>query len=236
MLLLDGKPLSYDRAFTHEGIQYPANWLRLSSWEEKTAIGITEVPNPPYYDQRFYWGVDNPKQLEDITDEEGNTTIGLKTLWISNTKYSAGTLLAPTDWYIVRNSETGVEVPADVLERRAEIRSYCDEYEQAIEATTTTDELAAYITSVDYGSFAEVSEAPEEPVTLPAPETIAGEEGEDNIIFTGGTVSGGITSDDGIIGSAGEDTIVFSGGITSAGIAFDADIISSASDDTLILE
>ena len=79
MLLLDGKPLSYDRAFTHEGIQYPANWLRLSSWEEKSAIGITEVPDPPYYDQRFYWGVDNPKQLEDITDEEGNTTTGLKT-------------------------------------------------------------------------------------------------------------------------------------------------------------
>ena len=55
MLLLDGKPLSYDRAFTHDGIQYPANWLRLASWEEKSAIGITEVPNPPYYDQRFYW-------------------------------------------------------------------------------------------------------------------------------------------------------------------------------------
>jgi len=206
MLLLDGKPLSYDRAFTHEGIQYPANWLRLSSWEEKSAIGITEVPNPPYYDQRFYWGVDNPKQLEDITDEEGNTTTGLKTLWISNTKYSAGTLLAPTDWYIVRNSETGVEVPADVLERRSEIRSYCNEYEQAIEATTTTDELAAYITSADYGSFEAV---PEVPVTLPAPETIDDGESQDTIILSGGTASAGITFNDGIIGSAGEDTLSF---------------------------
>ena len=206
MLLLDGKPLSYDRAFTHDGIQYPANWLRLSSWEEKSAIGITEVPNPPYYDQRFYWGVDNPKQLEDITDEEGNTTTGLKTLWVSNTKYSAGTLLTPTDWYIVRNSETGVEVPADVLERRAEIRSYCNEYEDAIEATTTTDELAAYITSADYGSFAVV---PEVPVTLPAPETIVGGEGEDSIIFSGGTTSGGIVSGDGILGASGEDTLSF---------------------------
>ena len=204
MLLLDGKPLSYDRAFTHEGIQYPANWLRLSSWEEKSAIGITEIADPPYYDQRFYWGVDNPKQLEDVTDEDGNTQTGLKTLWISNTKYSAGTLLAPTDWYIVRNSETGVEVPADVLERRAEIRSYCNEYEQAIEATTTTDELAVYITSADYGSFEEV---PEVPVTLPAPETITGGEGEDSIIFSGGSTSAGMISGDGIIGSAGEDTL-----------------------------
>ena len=206
MLLLDGKPLSYDRAFTHDGIQYPANWLRLASWEEKSAIGLTEVPNPPYYDQRFYWGVNNPKQLEDITDENGNTQTGLKTLWISNTKHSAGTLLAPTDWYIVRNSENGVEVPADVLERRAEIRNYCDEYEQAIEATTTTNELAAYITSAAYGSFAEV---PEEPVTLPAPETIIGGEGEDSIIFSGGTTSAGIASGDGIIGATGEDSLSF---------------------------
>lgn len=215
MLLLNGKPLSYDRAFTHDDIQYPANWLRLSSWDEKSAIGITEVPDPPYYDQRFYWGVDNPKQLEDITDEEGNTTTGLKTLWVSNTKYSAGTLLDFTDWYIVRNSETSVEVPADVLERRAEIRSYCNEYEQVIEATTTTDELAAYITSADYGSFAEVPEPPEVPVTPPAPETIAGGEGEDVIVFNSGTssgdfvYSGGITFDDGIIGSAGNDTFSF---------------------------
>jgi len=202
MLLLDGKPLSYDRAFTHDGIQYPANWLRLSSWEEKSAIGITEVPDPPYYDQRFYWGVDNPKQLEDITDDEGNTSTGLKTLWISNTKYSAGTLLAPTDWYIVRKSETEVEVPGEVLDRREEIRNYCNAYEQIIEATTTTEELAAYITSVDYGSFAEVPEAP-------APETSVGGEGEDSIIFSGGLVSAGIASGDGIIGSAGEDTLSF---------------------------
>lgn len=206
MLLLDGKPLSYDRAFTHDGIQYPANWLRLASWEEKSAIGITEVPNPPYYDQRFYWGVNNPKQLEDITDENGYTQTGLKTLWISNTKHSAGTLLAPTDWYIVRNSETGVEVPPDVLERRAEIRSYCDEYEQAIRATTTTDELAAYITSADYGSFAKV---PEVPVTLPASETIVGIEGQDSIIFSDSTTSADIASGDGIIGATGEDSLSF---------------------------
>ena len=206
MLLLDGKPLSYDRAFTHEGIQYPANWLRLASYEEKTAIGITEVASPPYYDQRFYWGVDNPKELEDITDEEGNTTTGLKTLWVSNTKYSAGSLLVTTDWYVVRNSETGVVVPDEVLERRAEIRNYCNEYEAAIEATTSTDELAAYITSANYGSFQEV---PEVPVTLPAPETIVGGEGEDSPIFNGDSTSSGIVSGDGIVGSAGEDSLSF---------------------------
>ena len=156
MLLLDGKQLSYDTAFTHEGVQYPANWLRLASIEEKNAIGIVEVSNAPSYDQRFYWGPGLPKELEDITNDNGNTQTGLKSLWISNTKISAGTLLTPTDWYVVRNSETEVEVPADVLARRAEIRAFCDEYETAIEATTTTDELAAYIPSSQYGSFQEI--------------------------------------------------------------------------------
>ena len=56
MLKLNNKPLSYDRAFTHADIQYPANWLRLSSLEERNALGITEVADAPSYDQRFYWG------------------------------------------------------------------------------------------------------------------------------------------------------------------------------------
>ena len=58
MFILDGKPLSPDVAFTHDGIQYPANWLRLVSTEEREAIGITEEPDPAAYDQRFYWGYD----------------------------------------------------------------------------------------------------------------------------------------------------------------------------------
>ena len=41
MFILDGKPLSPDNAFTHDGINYPANWLRLATPEEREAIGIT---------------------------------------------------------------------------------------------------------------------------------------------------------------------------------------------------
>jgi hypothetical protein len=42
MFILDGKPLSPDVAFTTGGIKYPVNFLRLSTLEEKEAIGITE--------------------------------------------------------------------------------------------------------------------------------------------------------------------------------------------------
>ena len=70
MLQLDGKTLRYDKAFVHDGVQYPSNWLRLTSLEEKQAIGIVEVPDAPVasWDQRFYWGVDNPKDLDQLKD------------------------------------------------------------------------------------------------------------------------------------------------------------------------
>ena len=40
---LDGNPLAVDVPFqTSDGTNYPANWLRLTTLDEKKAIGITE--------------------------------------------------------------------------------------------------------------------------------------------------------------------------------------------------
>jgi len=48
MFLLNGKPLALDVPFeTPNGTQYPANWLRLASPEDRKDIGFTEVPDPP---------------------------------------------------------------------------------------------------------------------------------------------------------------------------------------------
>ena len=71
---LNGNPLAVDVAFSHNDIQYPANWLRLSTAEEKTAIGITEVEDPKVYDSRFYNGDGTAKALddEDAKDSDGN--------------------------------------------------------------------------------------------------------------------------------------------------------------------
>ena len=129
MLKLDNKPLSYDRAFTHAGIQYPANWLRLASLEEKTAIGITEVADDPWYDQRFYWGVDNPKQLNDKTetvDGEEVKTTGLKTLWSATQGDIANTLLHPSDWIVIKAKETGTNIPSAWKTYRAAVRTACN--------------------------------------------------------------------------------------------------------------
>jgi hypothetical protein len=143
MFLLNGKPLALDRAFTTEdGTQYPANWLRLATPEQRAAIGITEAAPEPTYDQRFYWGPDLPKDHAQLVEQ-----------WVSTTKVTAGTLLAPTDWYITRASETGVAAPQSVLDRRSAIRTLSNEKEAFLAATTTTQELAEYVTSQAYTTW-----------------------------------------------------------------------------------
>ena len=116
MLQLDGKTLQYDRAFTHNGISYPANWLRLTTLEEKQVIGIVEVAdNTQSWDQRFYWGVDNPKDLDQ-----------LKETWKQKQSDIAGSLLAPSDWRVIKARETGGQVNIDWFNYRKAVRTACN--------------------------------------------------------------------------------------------------------------
>lgn len=142
MFLLNGKPLSPDVAFTTGGIQYPANWLRLSTQLDRDRIGITEVPDPTPYDQRFYWGPDLPKDHTQLVEQ-----------WTQQTRTTAGTLLVPTDWMVIRESDNGVLVPDNIKELRQLYRLQTGEKITAIRATFDTDDLAAYITSATYGQW-----------------------------------------------------------------------------------
>ena len=72
---LNGSPLAVDVPFTVGDINYPANWLRLSTADEKTALGITEVADDPVYDSRFYWGNGTAKTLTDTNEVDENGVI-----------------------------------------------------------------------------------------------------------------------------------------------------------------
>ena len=147
MLLLDGKQLRPGRPFTHNGIQYPANWLRLTSWEEKAAIGITEVADPAPVDTRFYWDTDIPKQLEDTTDVvSGITTTGLKTQWKAQQDQTAYTLLAPTDWYVVRKTETDEAIPVGITSFRGEVRNISNQRKVSIDTASSVENLIGITT------------------------------------------------------------------------------------------
>lgn len=132
MFMLNDRPLPLDTPFTHNDVQYPANWLRMTTLEEKEAIGITEVADPVAYDDRYYWGPDNPKDLDQC---KANLTAQIK--------QTAGSLLAPTDWKIIRATETSARIDDDTLAARAAIRAASNTNEAAVAACTTVDELAA---------------------------------------------------------------------------------------------
>lgn len=137
--LLNGQPLPVDTPFTTpDGTQYSALFLRHSTLEEKLAIGITEVPDPPAPpDQRFYWGLDDngvpiPRDPEQV-----------KAGLIRQCRQAAGTLLAPTDWLIIRQQETGEDAPEEVLRHRQAVRAASNAYVEAVRAAATLAELQA---------------------------------------------------------------------------------------------
>ena len=136
MFMLNGNPLPIDTPFEVDGTHYPSNWLRLTSLEEKQAIGITEVPDPEPYDDRFYWGVDNPKDLDQLKKQW--------TGWVDDTVWL---MLQKTDYMDSRKAnDPEYTPPADWLAWRASIRAQAKTVKQAIAASTDIPTLQQAIT------------------------------------------------------------------------------------------
>jgi hypothetical protein len=133
MFQLNGNPISIDSEQVINGVRYPN--LRDPALREQ--LGVVEVADPEQYDQRFYWGVGNPKQLEDVTETpegatEPVTSKGLKSQWIAQTKDTAGKMLAQTDWMVIRKAERNVDIPAGTQTYRAAVVTECSRLEAAI--------------------------------------------------------------------------------------------------------
>jgi len=136
MFLLNNQPLQIDTAFSHNGVNYPQNWLRLATPQERAAIGITEAPEPAWYDDRFYWGVDNPKDLD-----------GLKTQWTEQVRATSSSLLAATDWMVIRKVERNIDIPAETVTFRAAVLAECDRLVTAIAAAADVEALITVVTN-----------------------------------------------------------------------------------------
>ena len=161
---LDGKPLAVDVAFSHKDIQYPANWLRLTTKAEKEAIGITEVDDPKIYDSRFYWGDGTAKALDDVnaTDENGDLVkdengdqvviLGVKSILKAQEKATAGSLLAKYDWYVVRKAEKSTAIPTAITTYRDGVRTACNTRETEITNCADTAALVTLYSSKEDGT------------------------------------------------------------------------------------
>jgi len=171
---LNGNPLAVDVAFSHNDIQYPANWLRLSTAQEKKDLGITEVADDPVYDGRFYNGDGSAKALDDVDakDQEGNLVkdengnqvviLGVKSVLKAQEKVTAGSLLAKYDWYVVRKTEKSTAIPTAITTYRDGVRTACDTREKEIDACADTAALVTLYSNKEDGT-PNMTQYPEDP-------------------------------------------------------------------------
>ena len=153
--LLNGNPLAVDVPFTYGDIHYPANWLRLSTAQEKKDLGITEVADSPVYDSRFYNGDGTAKALADTTETKDGveyTILGVKSVLKTEEKAIAGSLLAKYDWYVVRKTEKSTAIPTAITTYRDGVRTACDTREKEIDACADTAALVTLYSSKDDGT------------------------------------------------------------------------------------
>ena len=156
------KTFNRPKGFTLGDIQYPASIFTLWSTAEKEAIGLYEivVDNSNLKDQAYYingaesitwasntvtksFGTATAKALNDVTDDDGNVTRGLKYNHKQIINQQAAGILAPTDWMVVRAAEGGTAVPSDITTSRAAVRTKANEMCTAIDAVSDVDALAA---------------------------------------------------------------------------------------------
>ena len=171
--LSDGTGIPVDAPFTIGTTNYPANWLRLSTAEEKTAAGIIEIADPKVYDSRFYWGDGTAKALDDVNatyaedasdgsykkgdlmkDTNGNQIVilGVKSVLKAQEKAYAGSELAKYDWYVVRKAEKSISIPASISTFRDGVRTACDTREKEIDACADTAALVTLYSSKEDGT------------------------------------------------------------------------------------
>ena len=162
------KTFNRPKGFTLGDIQYPASIFTLWSTSEKEAIGLYEivVDNSNFKDQAYYingaesitwesntvtksFGTATAKALNDVTDDDGNVTRGLKYNHKEVINSQAAGVLAPTDWMVVRAAEGGTAVPSDITTSRAAVRTKANEMCTAIDAVSDVDALAALYVYTD---------------------------------------------------------------------------------------
>jgi len=150
------------KAITIGDVSYPQNIFMLWSSDELEAIGIYEVvvdnsnfKNPSYYintNQSFdfandvvtaSYGTATPKAIDDVTDDAGNVTRGLKYNHKQVINQQAGGMLSNTDWYVIREADGGTACPEDISTHRAAIRTKANDMCTLIDGAADVDALAA---------------------------------------------------------------------------------------------
>lgn len=122
----EGRALPLDKAFSHNNISFPANWLRLSTPADKEAQGISWVTpeEPPV--------VRAPLERE-------------KADGIARAKDTAGKMLAGSDWMQIAKIERNREVAQEWAEYRAAVIAEADRLESQYSTAESYEAIDAIV-------------------------------------------------------------------------------------------
>lgn len=132
--------------FTIGNVDYPANWLNLSTPEEKTALGLEEVVTVgERKDDRYYWVSESLSGATlTITSTPKDLDV-VKKICTDGLRQSAYSLLLPSDWMITRKAESGKDVATNWLNYRAAVRLETERCVALVDAAISVDDVAAII-------------------------------------------------------------------------------------------
>lgn len=149
-------------AFTISDTNYPQNVMSSWSATELKDIGIYEVAvdNSNFKDKYYYintnqtftfaddvvtatYGEATAKSLDDVNNEDGTITRGLKYNHKRDINAEANGILMATDWYVIREADGGTEVPTDINNHRTAVRTKANEMCSLIDGVANVDALAA---------------------------------------------------------------------------------------------
>jgi len=150
----DSLVITRPRAIEVDGINHPPDIFTEWSQSELASIGIKifvdQTFNSQYYDATSV----NDVEVDGVVTrsygtKERYTLAQLKQLKINEVNEQAYFKLQPTDWYIVRNTEIGDTIPAEVTSERAAIRTIANNSVDEINAETDYATLTQY--QADWG-------------------------------------------------------------------------------------
>lgn len=140
MFLLNGVPISADLPFTIGSVQYPANWIRVASVQDRLDIGITEISEQTRPNDKFYIVTDNNNGTYSSVDR---VVADVKVAMLSEVESSSVVILSVSDWKLIRYLEAAVVMPESSSTHRSAVRAYLTASNSSINACTTIAQLAA---------------------------------------------------------------------------------------------
>ena len=113
--------------------------------------GVQTCALPIYADNNpLYVKVWDPITESMIDSSERLVTKGLKSIKVAQVKSTTNSLLARTDWMVIRKMERDIDIPTDTATFRASVITESNRLETAINAATTVEELITAVQSANW--------------------------------------------------------------------------------------